>query len=121
MSNVKCLGSESDLDKCSFTWAAEGECNHSGDVVVDCYGGNATEQPSTLAKCEVSQLQQLQELLTQARDQLCFLNTKLSSRYFLFLVLWNIETQVIRSSICHVAKQNKELVLCSLLTCNMCS
>ena len=67
MSNVKCLGSESHLDKCSFIWAAEGECNHTADVVVDCYGGNVTGQPSTPAECEVSQLQ---ELLTLARDKL---------------------------------------------------
>ena len=64
---MKCSGSESALDKCSFTWATEGECNHTADVVVECYGGNATGQPATPAECEVSELQ---ELLTLTREEL---------------------------------------------------
>ena len=67
MSNVQCQGFEQNLDACSFTWATEGECNHTADVVVDCFGGNATGQPTTPVECQVNQLQ---ELLTLARDEL---------------------------------------------------
>ena len=88
--------------------------------MVDCYGGNVTGQPSTPAECEVSQLQ---ELLTLARDELTrerdarqtqlrsitndvsSLSTKLSSRYFLLLVLWSTETQMTIFNVCHVVKQ----------------
>ena len=67
MSNVKCSGSESNLDKCNFTWVTERECNHDKDVVVDCYGGDATGKPTTPAECEVSELQ---DLLTLAKKEL---------------------------------------------------
>ena len=122
MSNVKCLGSESGLDQCSFTWATEGECNHTTDVVVDCFGGSPTGQPTTPAECEISQLQ---ELLTLARDELArerdarqtqlrSLSTKLSSRYFTLLVLRITETKMNRLNICHVVKETKKAVLYSL-------
>ena len=67
MSNVKCSGSETSLDKCNFTWVIDGECSHDTDVVVDCYGGDTTGQPTTPAECEVSELQ---ELLTLAKKEL---------------------------------------------------
>ena len=67
MMNVECEGSEENLDLCSFEWTPEGATNHSMDAVVECYGGSPTGSASTPEECNVNELQ---ELLTQARSNL---------------------------------------------------
>ena len=67
MMNVVCDGSEENLDLCSFDWAPEGACNHSMDVVVECYGGSPTVDASTAEQCTIDTLQ---ELLTLAKSNL---------------------------------------------------
>ena len=67
MMNVLCTGSEENLDLCSFDWTTDGECNHTMDVVVECYGGEPTGNASTPEQCMIDTLQ---ELLTLAREEL---------------------------------------------------
>ena len=49
LSNVRCLGSEDNIDRCSHSdWGNVGTCTHSQDVGVNCGPTNLTDSTLTL-------------------------------------------------------------------------
>ena len=61
MNNVKCLGSEMNLDQCHFEWSSD--CSHSQDALVECYNISVPIPPSTSLYTQTSELRkQIQEV-----------------------------------------------------------
>ncbi len=58
MNNVKCSGSEENLDECEFQWSTD--CSQSHDALVECYN---ISTPTQTPKPDVTQISQLRDEL----------------------------------------------------------